>query len=314
VARTAVDQWRELGHPLGETRALLVLAELEPTAETVALATAAADHAATRGARELAARAEALLGDLRRRQVPEVSVACLGGLRVARQGDPVPAGAWQSRKARELLKLLVAKRGRPAHREQILEVLWPDEDPSRTMNRLSVALSTLRSVLDPDHNHGPDHYLRADGDTVALDLSRLDVDIERFLADAAGGLKLARERAPTAKARLERAELAYTGDLFEDDPYPDWAVDLREEARLAYLEVVRKLAELAQTSHDGAARSRYLLRLIERDPFDEQAHLDLVRLLAGSGRHGEARRRYRLYCRRMEEIEVEAAPYPAGRV
>jgi DNA-binding SARP family transcriptional activator len=182
------------------------------------------------------------------------------------------------------------------------------------MNRLSVALSTLRSVLDPDHNHGPDHYLRADGDTVALDLSRLDVDIERFLADAAGGLKLARERAPTAKARLERAELAYTGDLFEDDPYPDWAVDLREEARLAYLEVVRKLAELAQTSHDGAARSRYLLRLIERDPFDEQAHLDLVRLLAGYGRHGEARRRYRLYCRRMEEIEVEAAPYPAGRV
>ena len=77
--------------------------------------------------------------------------------------------------------------------------------------------------------------------------------------------------------------------------------------------MVRKLAELAQTSRDSAARSRYLLRLIERDPFDEQAHLDLVRLLGASGRHGEARRRYRLYCRRMEEIEVEAAPYPAGR-
>ncbi len=313
AARSAVDQWRELGHPLGETRALLVLAELEPTAENVALATAAADHAATLGARELAARAEALLGDLRRGHVPEVSVACLGGLRVARQGDPVPAGAWQSRKARELLKLLVAKRGRPAHREQILEVLWPEEDPSRTMNRLSVALSTLRSVLDPDHTRATDRYLRADGDTVALDLGHVDVDVERFLADAAAGLKLARERAASATARLERAELAYTGDLFEDDPYPDWAVDLREEARLAYLEVVRKLAELAETSRDSAARSRYLLRLIERDPFDEQAHLGLVRLLAASGRHGEARRRYRLYCRRMEEIEVEAAPYPAGR-
>src|SRR4029453_16786052 len=38
---------RERGPPLGEPRALLVLAEREPTAEPVALATAAADHAAT---------------------------------------------------------------------------------------------------------------------------------------------------------------------------------------------------------------------------------------------------------------------------
>ena len=39
----------------------------------------------------------------------------------------------------------------------------------------------------------------------------------------------------------------------------------------------------------------------------------LVRLFASEGRHGEARRRYRIYGRRMEEIDVEAAPYPATR-
>jgi DNA-binding SARP family transcriptional activator len=77
--------------------------------------------------------------------------------------------------------------------------------------------------------------------------------------------------------------------------------------------VVRKLAEFAAAAGDDAAQARYLLRLVERDPFDEGAHLDLVRLLASTGRHGEARRRYRLYCRRMEEIEVEAAPYPSVR-
>ncbi len=317
AARQAVDMWEELGNPIGKARALIVLAELEPSADSVAQANAAADHAATLGARELAARATTLLGDLHRREVPEVAVACLGGLRVERSGEPVPAGAWQSRKARDLLKLLVARRGRAVHREQIAEILWPDEDPVRTGNRLSVALSTLRSVLDPDHRQPADHYIAADAEAVRLDREHVDVDVERFLADATRGLRLAGdgddpERARAARSVLERAELAYTGELFEDDPYPDWAVDLREEARLRYLEVVRALAALAAAAGDPGAQARYLLRLLERDPYDEGAHLALVRLLAAAGRHGEARRRYRLYSRRMEEIEVEAAPYPGG--
>ena len=84
-----------------------------------------------------------------------------------------------------------------------------------------------------------------------------------------------------------------------------------EAARLTYLGVARALADLAGDDHE--ARARYLLRILERDPFDERAHLDLVALLARDGRHGEARRRYRLYSRRMDEIDVEAAPYPAPR-
>ena len=57
--------------------------------------------------------------------------------------------AWQSRKARDLLKLLVARRGHPMTREAAAEAMWPGEDPEPLGNRLSVALSTIRKVLDP---------------------------------------------------------------------------------------------------------------------------------------------------------------------
>lgn len=77
---------------------------------------------------------------------------------MTRRGTVVPASAWQSRKARDLLKVLMCRRGRPIHREQLMELLWPDEDPKRTSNRLSVALSTVRAVLDPERAHPPDHY------------------------------------------------------------------------------------------------------------------------------------------------------------
>jgi len=307
AVRTALELWRELGDPVGAARAGVVLAELETGTVSAGLATRAAEEAQALGARDVATRARALLRVADR---PEVTVVCLGRFRVDRPSGPVPAQAWQSRKARDLLKLLVCRRGRPIHREQIAEILWPDEEPARTANRLSVALSTVRTILDPEHRHPPGHCLRSEGDAVAL--ANVTVDVEVFLESAEAGLALARSgRSRDARRELDAAELAYAGDLFEDDLYSDWAVDLREKARLTYLGVARALADLAGDDHE--ARARYLLRILERDPFDERAHLDLVALLARDGRHGEARRRYRLYCRRMDEIDVEAAPYPMPR-
>ena len=48
---------------------------------------------------------------------PPVVIRCLGRFEVHHGPDVVPATAWQSRKARDLLKLLVARRGRPVARD-----------------------------------------------------------------------------------------------------------------------------------------------------------------------------------------------------
>ena len=72
------------------------------------------------------------------------------------------------------------------------------------------------------------------------------------------------------------------------------------------------LAEDAGTSGDADGATRFYLRILERDPFDEGAHLGLVAALVAAGRHGEARRRYGFYATKMEEISVEAAPFPAA--
>lgn len=103
---------------------------------------------------------------------------------------------------------------------------------------------------------------------------------------------------------------AYTGDFLANDPYEDWAVGRREEARAAYLHIARVLAQTAAATGDADAAARYLLRILERDPYDEGAHLSLARTMAAAGRHGEARRVYRAYWARMEEIGVEPTPFP----
>ncbi len=148
---------------------------------------------------------------------------------------------------------------------------------------------------------------------MALPDSFLDHDKPERLYARAGLDALAAGQAEVAGTLLTRAETAYAGDFLEEDPYEDWAVVLREEARSTYVAVAMALADRAGSlgDHDGAAR--YLLRVLSRDPYDERAHLQLVGALSAAGRHGEARRMYRAYCDRMAEIEVEPTPFPDTR-
>ena len=240
-----------------------------------------------------------------------VSVASLGAFRVFRDGEPVPASAWQSKKARTLLKILLARRGRSTTRDFLMNTLWPDEDPERLANRLSVALATVRSVLDPAKLHPPDHFLAGDKDAVRLNLANLPVDVEAFMALAEQGLAMDRDGpGQEALSRLRAAEAAYAGDFLEEDLYEDWAASLREEARASYVSVARALARRAAAAADHDSAARYHLRILDKDGWDEGAHLGLVEALERAGRHGEARRQYRAYAARMQEIEVPVTAFP----
>src|SRR6266540_320179 len=307
--REAAAIWAAIDNPLAQARNALATARLEGTAAGPDAAEQAEQRLRSFGVKPQATAAAGVLLAVTGSASVSLRVQALGGFRVLRDGEPVGADRWRSQKARDLLKLLIARRGRATPRELLMETLWPEEDPARLSNRLSVALSTVRAVLDPERRHGPDRFVAADRHAVWI--ADLPVDVEEFLATARAGLTAhARGEADRALALLTSAEVTYAGDFLEEDRYEDWAVALREEAREAYLSVTRTLARIAAGSGEHDLTVRYHLRLLERDPYDEEAHIGLVVALIRSGRHGEARRRYRLYSERMAEIGVESAPFP----
>jgi DNA-binding SARP family transcriptional activator len=312
LAIEAEDIGAGASSPLLVARAELVRARRGGGEHARARAESAAATFRRLGARRDLVGAERRLADFDRQRIPSVVIRTLGGFSVLRDDNLVDASAWQSKKARDLLKLLVARRGHPIAREQLRDLLWDGEIPARSASRLSVTLSTLRAALDPGRAHDPDHFVAGDRETIALRLGNVSVDVEQFLRDARGGLDAANDE--HARPRLEAAEAAYAGEFLEEDPYADWAVALREEARATYVAVARRLAGLAERRDDADTAARYLRRVLERDAYDESAHLRLAALLAASGRHGEAHRAYRTYCAAMAELEVEPSPYPgAGR-
>jgi DNA-binding SARP family transcriptional activator len=232
----------------------------------------------------------------------------LGGFEVDVEGRPVPVAAWRSKQARTLIKILVARRGRPVRRSELCELLWPDDDPARTGHRLSVLLSVVRSVLDPQHLWSVDHYLRADLLGLSVDLTHMTVDAENLLRDATFGRQLITEGRPeSARTVLTEVDRQYRGPVFEEELSEDWACDLREEVRSVWLRTLRELADLSRAAGDWRQTATVLTRLLAADPYDEDAHHLLVRMMVRSRRHGEARRAFGRWVAAMREI---GAPPP----
>lgn len=234
----------------------------------------------------------------------------LGGFDVLVRGRPVPVKTWKSRQARTLVKLLAAHGGRPVRRERICDVLWPDEDPARTSHRLSVLLTTVRGVLDPEKAWPSDHYLGTDNRGVWLDLERVSVDATQLLRQAEHGARLLSDGATLeATTVLAAVDRAYRGAAFEEEPDEDWADDVREEVRNAWVRSLRHLATIASQQRRTNDAAALLDRLLRVDPYDERVHQGLVRTLVRAGRHGEARRAFDRWTRAMATVDV-AAPDP----
>jgi predicted ATPase len=226
--------------------------------------------------------------------VVNVSVTLLGGFAAAVDGMPVAELGWRLKKARELVKLLALAPGHRLHREQAVELLWPEREPAAASNNLNQAVFVARRALDTG-------AIEVREDALVL---VADVDTDR--------LALAAEEARRVRtAGAYRAALSlYTGELLPENRYDDWAAERREELA----ELAEELAgELAALGPDGPDRLRSLPGEAssfvgrERELADLSALLRGTRLLTLVGTGGAGKTRLALELARGAE-----GSYPDG--
>lgn len=295
----------EVGAPVWLARVRLEQARRLPAAEAVAVVAEVERLAATLGARDLADRAAALARRLdTSNRVPHVEVLTLGGFRVRRSGRALGLADWPDESAVALLERLTSRTPTAWTRTSLQRSLWPGVSAEQAQPLLDQAVEQLRRTLDPGHTFEREQFVLARGDAVVL--QGVEVDVHAFLADARAGLAGDRDL-------LRRAEARYTGDYLEEHPGEPWTQMLREEARSRYVEVARALAAQAVRDGEFEAAARFSRRILERDPYDENAHLSLVAALASSGREQEARACYATYAARNDELGLEAVPWALVR-
>lgn len=203
-------------------------------------------------------------------------VRVLGGFGVAVDGRPVPTDAWRSRRAADLVKLLAIEAGHRMHREQAMDLLWPDLPADAAGANLRKAVHYARRAL------GSPDAIALTGHVLALwPGAVLDCDLERF--DRAADAALASGDAAECAAAAD----LYTGDLLPDDRYEWWVEERRTKVRTRYLALLRAAGDWA--------------RLLEWDETDEEAHRALMRQHLAAGRRREALRQFERLRRALRE-------------
>jgi len=214
------------------------------------------------------------------RRTSRVKIEALGRFRVLVDGHEVTAAEWGSRRARQLLKRLVIARGWPVTRDELTDMLWPDEDDEQILRpRLSVQLSAVRRVLGGG--------VIADRSSIRLDLDHVDVDLARF------------------HATDDDAEIvaAYTGELLPDDRYDDWTEAARAEALVRFVTAADRCLAATDGDHDEAVR--LAVEILAADPYHDAAHRRLIRAHDAAGRAAAAADARRSYADRLAELGVD---------
>ncbi len=219
-------------------------------------------------------------------------------------------------KARALLAYLVVERQYPHRREALASLIWPDQPDERARQSLRQALSSLRQVLQ-DTQKQADPFLLVDRHQVQVNPNAnywLDVAAFAELADVC---QRHRHRAlgqclPCLQ-RLEQMVALYTGDflagfiLADSAPFEEWALLKREWLHCQTVEAFSELANYYERRGDYAAARRMAQRQVQMEPWREEAHRQLMRLLAQSGQRSAALAQYRV-CNKALWAELGVPP------
>jgi DNA-binding SARP family transcriptional activator len=239
----------------------------------------------------------------------KLRIQMLGSFTVLRDGESIPPSAWRSQQTRTVLKVLLARRGRIVTSDQLLEILWPHDDPDAARRRLHVRISQLRRALDPDAATA--FILTVAGGYTFNPDADCWIDALEFEARAQVGRRC-QESGDLAEAitAYETARALYRGDFLAEDLYEDWTFAERERLRERFLTALTELAECyAQQGRYRRAIAR-CRQVLAADPYRESLYVRLILYHYYAGEQSQALRTYER-CRQVLAGELGVKPLPA---
>jgi DNA-binding SARP family transcriptional activator len=233
--------------------------------------------------------------------VEHLRLLLLGGLHIIRCGTPVPG--FVSRKVPALLCYL-AVTGRPHLRAELAGLLWGELPDAAANANLRQALCNLRHLLAP--------YLLIAPQTVEFNRDSpywLDVEVLQSRSNP---------RAAWSDADIDllgEAVEHYQGEFLQGFhvrdalAFEEWVLGQREHWRQIALQALHTLAAYFTAQDNVAEAVRYSTRLLALEPWQEQAHRQMMQLLTRSGRREAALAQYET-CRRVLVQELGVEPMP----
>lgn len=234
--------------------------------------------------------------------------------------DDVPVQSFESDKVRALLAYLAVEADRSHRRQTLVGLLWPDNLEEVARHNLRQALFNLRLVLG-DHTARPP-YLLITRDAIqfnresdhSLDLAQFNTYFDAWERTR----NLEKEDAIVSVSDLEEMVRLYRGEFLQHfyiedtTEFEDWIVVQREALRQRVMSALTYLANNAEQHADYEGARRHALRQLELDPWREEVHCQIMRVLALDGQRSAALAQYE-NCRKVLAAELGVEPSTTTR-
>ena len=212
-----------------------------------------------------------------------------GSPQITYQGQPLTG--FVSAKVRALL-IYLAVTARPHSRDHLAHLLWEDM-PASTRANLRKALSNLRQLIG--------NILVEDGkESIALRGEQIWVDVVEFG-------QLSKQSSEQEATELYQADFLTGFNLSLSYEFEAWALGEQSRLKAQMVDLLRRLAtRYEQTAKVGQA-IQTIRRLLQLEPWHEEAHRWLMMLLTKDGQPSAALAHFEV-CKRVLQEELSAPP------
>lgn len=240
---------------------------------------------------------------------PLLQIETFGGFRAWRGAEEIPPTAWGREKAIQLLQLFVTFRRKQLHKEQIIDMLWPELEPGAGDRDFKVALNAIQKAIEPDRRpRAPSPYIQRLELTYGLNLDALWIDAEAFELHVQSGNQLLPEDRAAAVREYRAAVQLYRGTYLPERRYEDWTASERERLQILALGTMTRLGEIL-LPEDPLEGIRLGEQVLGYDRVWEEAYRLLMQAYMATGNRPMAIRSYqRCEAAIREEFGVEPLP------
>lgn len=230
-------------------------------------------------------------------------IEMLGGLRVVR--DECAITRFRSHQTGALLAYLAFFPNRAHRREHLIAMLWPEAEETAGRNSLSVALSSLRELLEKNRPDQPPLF-EADRHNITLRGAAIETDVAAFLKSLS-----ATRGAPDEEAarHFVTALKHYGGPLLPGYDHEWISSEARRLEELSF-RALRRLIALQHKAGNPNAALQWAQRGVALDPTREDTQRDLIRTYAATGQY-EAALRQGQELQRVLRDRLDATPTPS---
>lgn len=222
----------------------------------------------------------------------KLEITLFGNPAIRKQGQPITG--FISNKAPALIYYL-ATSGQTHSRNTLAGLLWGDFPETKARKNLRDVLSNLRGLAVEEH-------LIITRQTVAFNRQvPYELDVEVFSRSLASGNKQGATQS-AGIGLLQTAADVYKGDFLEGffipqaEAYEEWMRAERGQYRQQASQILHLLTRHFAEQHQYTSGIVYVSRLLAMEPWREDAHRQLMQLLAWSGQRSAALAQYETCC------------------